>query len=176
MENIHVLKNNITNLRDTINSKFLKYYEIQDVYQNSDFSSDILKTEMEYITNRQIKVLYLDDDENILKMFKAFFKNDFKIFIASDTETAFKILKTENIDVFITDQIMPNITGIDFLIKIKEELEKLPIFMLLSTYIDKVSFVDIMDDVNIFKYLNKPFNVKEIKKTVKEAFEFSNKK
>ena len=78
MKNLHILKNDISALRKTVNSKFLKFYDIQESYPDSSFNSDVLRTEISYIKdvedNKEIRVLYLDDDECLLNIFHKFFK------------------------------------------------------------------------------------------------------
>ena len=174
MENLHILKNNISNLRKTVNSKFLKFYDIQDSYPESTFNRDVLRREISYIKDvkdtKLINVLYLDDDKCILDIFDRFFKNDFKIFLASSTETAIDILNTETIDILITDNIMPNLSGLEFIHKIENMFEVLPIFFLTSAYVDSAILESVKKDKNIFSILEKPFNVKDVKQYVSDAY------
>lgn len=174
MENLHILKNNISNLRKTVNSKFLKFYDIQDSYPESTFNNDVLRKEISFIKdvkdNKEICVLYLDDDENTLNIFNLIFKNDFIIFLASSTEKAIEILNTEKIDILITDNLMPNISGLEFIYNIKNMFDVLPVFFLTSSSIDQATLDDAKNAKNIFKVLEKPFNVKDVKQYVSDAY------
>jgi len=63
----------------------------------------------------KIRILYIDDEENNLQAFKATFRREYKIFLAIGANQAREILKTEEIDLIITDQRMPEETGVEFL-------------------------------------------------------------
>ena len=63
---------------------------------------------------KKIKVLYIDDEENNLNAFKASFRRDFDIELAKSSFEAIKILEKFRVDIIISDQKMPKITGVDF--------------------------------------------------------------
>ncbi|MCS6796665.1 MAG: response regulator, partial [Raineya sp.] len=62
-------------------------------------------------------VLYIDDEQSNLDIFRISFKKDYNIFTAYEPEQAFEILRTQNIDIIIADQQMPGMTGTQFLEK-----------------------------------------------------------
>ena len=70
---------------------------------------------METKAEEKIKILYVDDEENNLQAFKATFRRDYKIFLAISAKEGREILDKEEIDIIITDQRMPEETGVEFL-------------------------------------------------------------
>ena len=58
------------------------------------------------MTDNNINVLYIDDEDNNLKSFRATLRKDFKIFTAIDGEEGLKIAQEEEIHVVIADQRM----------------------------------------------------------------------
>jgi response regulator RpfG family c-di-GMP phosphodiesterase len=66
-------------------------------------------------SEEKIKVLYVDDEVNNLQAFKATFRREYQIFLAESAEEARNILEDETIDIIITDQRMPQETGVEFL-------------------------------------------------------------
>jgi response regulator RpfG family c-di-GMP phosphodiesterase len=117
----------------------------------------------------------LDDEENNLFSFKATFRFKYNVFIASKGAEALDIIRDNEIHVIITDQRMPEMTGVEFLeevIKIKPE----PIRILLTGYTDMAAVVDAINKGKIFHYLNKPWKEEEISETVSRAFEIYEKK
>ena len=77
--------------------------------------------------SNKIKVLYVDDEENNLMSFKACFRLKYQVFIAISAKEALAVLeKNPDIQVVITDQRMPEITGVEFL-KQLVELQQKPI-------------------------------------------------
>ncbi|VTP96291.1 response regulator [Sphingobacterium daejeonense] len=126
-------------------------------------------------SENKINVLYLDDEENNLFSFKATFRIKYNVFIASKGAEALDIIRDNEIHVIITDQRMPEMTGVEFLeevIKIKPE----PIRILLTGYTDMAAVVDAINKGKIFHYLNKPWKEEEISETVSRAFEIYEKK
>ena len=75
--------------------------------------------------NKNIKVLYVDDEINNLSSFKASFRFDYKIFIAQTPDEALTVLnQNPDINVVLCDQRMPVTTGVD-LIDIRQLLDNI---------------------------------------------------
>jgi DNA-binding NtrC family response regulator len=120
-----------------------------------------------------IGVLYVDDEINNLNSFKAAFRRDFEIFIASSAKEGRKILDTQEIGVIITDQRMPGMTGIEFLESI------LPIYpdtirILLTGFSDINAVMDAINRGQVYKYLVKPWQNDELKMYIENALEIYN--
>lgn len=121
-------------------------------------------------TENKINVLYLDDEENNLFSFKATFRFKYNVFTALTGAEALDIIRNNDIQVIITDQRMPEMTGVEFLekvIKIKPE----PMRILLTGYTDMGAVVDAINKGKIFHYLNKPWKEEELSQTINRAFE-----
>ncbi len=119
--------------------------------------------------NSKIKVLYVDDEENNLMSFKACFRIKYDVHIAISAMVALEILdKHPDIQVVITDQRMPDITGVEFL-KMMLEKHPNPMRIMLTGF---ANFADTVDAVNlgkIFSYLNKPWEEKVLDDTIQKA-------
>ncbi len=63
----------------------------------------------------KIQLLYVDDEPNNLISFKAAFRRDFNVFVAESGLEGQEILKNNATSIVITDQRMPNMTGVEFL-------------------------------------------------------------
>ena len=61
------------------------------------------------------RVLYLDDDESNLVSFRANFRNNFEVFVATTPIEAYRMMEDHGIQVVITDHQMPSMSGVDFL-------------------------------------------------------------
>jgi response regulator RpfG family c-di-GMP phosphodiesterase len=117
----------------------------------------------------KIKVLYVDDEENNLMSFKACFRIKYQVFIAISAAAALEVLNTNpDIQVVITDQRMPDVTGVEFLQTLVDK-HPLPIRIMLTGF---ANFADTVDAVNlgkIFAYLNKPWEEPILDNTIQKA-------
>ncbi len=125
---------------------------------------------MEVIPEEKIKILYVDDEENNLQAFKATFRRDYKIFLAINAEEGRKILNTEEIDIIITDQRMPEETGVEFLESIIPIFPE-PIRILLTGYTDIQAVIDAINKGQVYHYLTKPWEEDYLRTVIKNAFE-----
>jgi len=118
----------------------------------------------------KITVLYVDDEENNLFSFKATFRIKYNVLTAISGEEALKVLAEKNVNVIITDQRMPEMTGVDFLEKVLTKYPD-PMRILLTGYADMNAVVDAVNKGKIFHYLAKPWNEEELDMTITRAFE-----
>jgi response regulator RpfG family c-di-GMP phosphodiesterase len=118
----------------------------------------------------KITLIYVDDELNNLISFKALFRTKYNILTAISGEEAIKILRANTINVIITDQRMPQMTGVEFLESILEEFPD-PIRILLTGYADMNAVIDAINKGKIFHYLTKPWNEDELELTINRAYE-----
>ncbi|WP_313517032.1 response regulator [Sphingobacterium sp.] len=124
----------------------------------------------------KINVLYLDDEENNLFSFKATFRFKYNVFTALTGAEALDIISKNDIQIIITDQRMPEMTGVEFLEKVIQ-IKPDPMRILLTGYTDMGAVVDAINKGKIFHYLNKPWREEELTETISRAFEiYQNKK
>ncbi len=122
-----------------------------------------------------INVLYVDDEMNNLVSFKAAFRLKYNVFTAISGEEAIKVLRDNIINIIITDQRMPHMTGVEFLETILGEFPD-PIRILLTGYADMNAVVDAVNKGKIFHYLTKPWNEEELDMTILRAFDVYSEK
>lgn len=120
------------------------------------------------MSEAKINILYVDDEENNLFSFKATFRIKYNVYTAISAADAMKILETKPVEIIITDQRMPNMTGVEFLEKVLEKYPD-PMRILLTGYADMTAVVDAVNKGKIFHYLSKPWNEEELDMTIKRA-------
>lgn len=125
---------------------------------------------LQQMSDKKIDILYVDDEENNLISFKATFRLKYNIMIALSADEAIKILDTKPVEIIITDQRMPNMTGIEFLEKIIEKYPD-PVRILLTGYADMNAVIDAVNKGKIYHYLSKPWSEQELDETIKKAYE-----
>lgn len=115
-------------------------------------------------------ILYVDDEVENLSAFKAAFRRDFNVFVAESAEKGFDVLESQDIHVLLTDQRMPEITGIDFLKSVIEKHPK-PIRMLITGYTDVEVIKEAINEGHVYKYIDKPWNNDQLKNSIDKALE-----
>lgn len=120
--------------------------------------------------NKKISIMYVDDEENNLISFKATFRIKYNVITAISAEEAMKVLASKRVEIIITDQRMPNMTGVEFLEKVIE-LYPDPMRILLTGYTDMSAVIDAVNKGKIYHYLTKPWNEEELDLTIRGAYE-----
>ncbi len=123
------------------------------------------------MANKDISILYLDDEENNLISFRATFRLKYKVHTAIKGSDALDILDKNLIHVIITDQRMPEMSGVEFLEKVIEKGLTDAVRILLTGYTDMEAVVDAVNKGKIFHYLTKPWNEDELSQTIERAYE-----
>ena len=118
----------------------------------------------------KISVLYVDDEENNLISFKATFRLKYTVYTALNGDQALQLIQEKPIDIVITDQRMPQMTGVELLEKIIK-INPDPMRILLTGYADMSAVVDAVNKGKIFHYLSKPWSEEELDHTIQRAYE-----
>lgn len=117
----------------------------------------------------KVKLLLLDDEERIVNSLKAIFRFEYDVYTATNGFDALAILKEQkDIAVVISDQRMPEMTGVDFLRKAKE-VSPNTVRILLTGFSDLQAIIGSINDGEVFRFLNKPWSNQKILAVVEEA-------
>ena len=119
-----------------------------------------------------IHVLYLEDEEHNLAAFRAAFRRDFHVHVTTVPSEAVRMLEEFPIEVVISDQKMPDISGVEFFEMIMANHPD-PVRMLLTGHADIDAVIDAINKGRIYKYISKPWNEAELKRLVEEAAELA---
>lgn len=117
-------------------------------------------------------ILCVDDEIDNLDALERIFRAKYRVLRATSGPEALKILDQNPgvVTVIITDQRMPGMTGVEFL---QVALEKSPasVRILLTGYTDMESVVAAINNGQIYRYLNKPWDPVDLLHTVEKAAE-----
>ena len=123
------------------------------------------------------KILVLDDEAMVVKTLKTLLKLEGynNVYTFTSPNEAIEWLKGNSPSIIISDFIMPEMNGIEFLIKAKE-IHKDATQILLTGYADKENAIRAINEVGIFKYIEKPWNNDDIILNIKNGIERTNLK
>jgi DNA-binding NtrC family response regulator len=125
------------------------------------------------VPDTSTSILYIDDEENNLIAFKANFRRYYNVFIAGSAIEGKEMLLKNKIKVIVSDQRMPEMTGVEFFESILQDFPD-PIRILLTGYSDMDTVVDAINKGQVYKYFMKPFDSYAMKVTIDNAIEVYN--
>ncbi len=106
------------------------------------------------------KILFVDDEKLITNSLeRGLRKLPYQLIFSNTGKEALKILENEDIDVIVSDMKMPEINGLE-LLKEVERLYPRIVKIILSGYAQLPQLIATINQVNIFKYIAKPFDIK----------------
>lgn len=102
------------------------------------------------------KILFVDDDPNILSGYKRALRKDFDIYTAEGGLEALSIINTESeFAVIVSDMRMPGMDGIQFLRRVKE-ITPNSVRMMLTGNADQQTAIEAVNQGSIFRFMTKP--------------------
>ncbi len=115
-------------------------------------------------------LLLVDDEENILAALKRLLRRDgYHIITANSAAEGLQRLAENEVDVILSDQRMPGMTGVEFLRRAKE-LYPDTVRMVLSGYTELQSIIDAVNEGAIYKFLTKPWDDQRLRTHIADAF------
>lgn len=113
-------------------------------------------------------VLYVDDEQENLDGFEATFYNYYNIIIANSAKKGMEILSSKEIHIIISDQRMPEMTGLEFFQVVQKKFPDI-ICIILTAHLDLQAAVQAVNQGGIYRYMMKPWEANEMKMTIDNA-------
>jgi len=120
------------------------------------------------MNDKRFAILYVDDEESNLRIFKNTFRKEYNVHTATLAEQGIEILKNEKIDIIISDQRMPGMTGVEFFEYTLKEYPDLN-RILITGYTDFSAIKNAINNAKIYQYVQKPWRENDLSNTIKEA-------
>lgn len=118
---------------------------------------------------RNANILYVDDEVNNLNSFRAALRRNYNVFTAQSGEEGLEIFSHNDIQVIVTDQRMPGMTGVQFLQQLPQEPDNVRI--ILTGFSDMEAIIDAINTGKVYRYITKPWDKDELKITIDNALE-----
>jgi putative nucleotidyltransferase with HDIG domain len=120
---------------------------------------------------RDHAVLFVDDEVNILKAVKRLLRHEpWEVVCAARPHEALDLLGTTPVQVVVSDQRMPEMSGVDLLASVRERHPDV-VRMMLTGYTEMNVAVEAINRGEIFRLITKPWNDEELKATLRQAFD-----
>lgn len=112
-------------------------------------------------------LIYLDDEEINLMFFREMFKNDFDIFTTDSPLEAINYLKNNEVKFVLTDQLMPEMTGVEFLKTLRsEDTSASSKKIMISGYAKEGEVSEAIESKLIDEFVSKPWSYEGIINTL----------
>jgi two-component system response regulator HupR/HoxA len=119
---------------------------------------------------RRYGILVVDDEEAILESLEFTLGTEYDVFTAQSAEEGLEILDREDVALVISDQVMPGMSGVEFLERVIERNPR-AIRIMLTGYADMASLVRAINEGRIYRYLPKPWEPDDLRIAVKRGLE-----
>ncbi len=124
-------------------------------------------------TNSRVPLLVIvDDEEMVLASLRAFLtlETDYEVLTFDSPLKALESIRENQIDLVISDYLMPEMTGIEFLLEVKK-LQPYATRVLLTGYADKENAIKVINEVNLYQYIEKPWSNDDLKLIIQNGLE-----
>ncbi len=113
-------------------------------------------------------LLLVDDEARITRSLKMLFRSEFDVITTESGYEAIEIAKNQRVDVVISDQRMPIMPGVEVLRGIRE-VSPNTMRLLLTGYADLAAVIGSVNEGEIFRFLQKPWDTEQIRADVRAA-------
>jgi DNA-binding NtrC family response regulator len=113
-------------------------------------------------------VLVVDDEPDILFSLKGLLRREFDVYTARGGREAIEVLREHPVHVIMTDQRMPEMTGVEFLNRAKEQHPD-AIRVIFTGYADPKSLMDAINQANVYRFVAKPWDPDELIGVLRKA-------
>ena len=115
-----------------------------------------------------LPILYVDDDKDNLEAFNLAFERKLNVIVADNARDALEILAKKEIGLIISDEKMPEMSGIEFLEKVVKRWPD-TVRIIISAYSDADRLLRAINKGHVHEYIVKPWDKDELFKTLVNA-------
>ena len=113
-------------------------------------------------------LLIVDDEPDVCDSVQALLRREFRVLKANSAQEGFQIMQQEEVHIIMTDQRMPQITGVELLTRVKSKNPQ-AVRMLFTGYADLESIIAAINQGHVFQFLKKPWQAEELEAAVRQA-------
>lgn len=113
-------------------------------------------------------VLLVDDEIRSVESMARILSEEFDVHMAYSAATALALLEHEPVQVILADQRMPEMTGVEFLTRVRRDYPEI-VRMIISGYTDAEDIIQGVNAAGIYQYISKPWHPDNLLLTVRNA-------
>ncbi len=122
------------------------------------------------MTDKKYEMLLVDDELANLQKLQRTFTNQYNVHLARSGEEALQVLQKASMDVIITDQKMPNMTGVE-LLEFSQRIYPNIVRIVLTGFTEVDDLIAAINTGKVHKYITKPWEPEDLRVAVQDALE-----
>lgn len=115
-------------------------------------------------------LLVVDDEPEVVHSLQDLLRFDYRVLGTTRASEGLKLLEREPVQIVMSDQRMPEMTGVEFLRKTREHHPDI-VRLLFTGYADIKAVIDAINQGHVFRYITKPWDVDELQTVLHQAAE-----
>lgn len=115
-------------------------------------------------------VLVVDDEADVVASVKDLLRFDCRVIGATSAAEGLRVLDRESVQVVMSDQRMPEMTGVEFLHKVRTDHPD-AIRLLFTAYADMRAVIAAINEGNVYRYITKPWDPDELVTIINDAMQ-----
>lgn len=115
-------------------------------------------------------LLVVDDEPDVCDSVHDLLRREFRVLKASSAEEGYRIIQENEVHIIMTDQRMPQVSGVEFLAGAKARTPK-AVRMLFTGFADIESIIAAINQGHVFQFIKKPWQPEELLHAVRLAAE-----
>jgi signal transduction histidine kinase len=116
-------------------------------------------------------LLVVDDEADLVQSVQDLLRFDYRVLGATRAAEGLKIMEQEPVHIVMSDQRMPEMTGVEFLKRLRERYPD-TVRLLFTAYADIKAVIDAINQGNVYRYINKPWEPQELQAVLRQAVEY----
>jgi response regulator RpfG family c-di-GMP phosphodiesterase len=113
-------------------------------------------------------LLVIDDEPNVCDSVHDLLRREYRVLKAHSAEEGYRLMQEEEVHIVMSDQRMPQITGVELLAKVKSKYPY-AVRMLFTGFADLDSVIAAINQGHIFGFLKKPWQPEALEAAVRQA-------
>ncbi len=113
-------------------------------------------------------LLIVDDEPDVCDSVHDLLRREFRVLKANSAAEGFRLMQDEEVHIIMSDQRMPQITGVELLSKVKSRYPQ-AVRMLFTGFADLDSVIAAINHGHVFGFLKKPWQPEELEDAVRQA-------
>jgi signal transduction histidine kinase len=116
-------------------------------------------------------LLVVDDEPDLVQSVKDLLRFDYRVLGTTKASEGLEIMQREPVQIVMSDQRMPEMTGVELLRRVKE-IHPATIRLLFTAYSDLTAVIDAINQGSVYRYISKPFEFEDLKAVLRQAYEY----